>query len=951
MLGRYAESKREANTTSAVRDFLITCGLVNAAHIGEEESPSAEGRERADLIVPHKHVFVEVKLRIGTGGKSTTPDRSGLDQIDQYVRESGEPSAVGVLTDGKHWILRTPTDQAGQVRGVPYRFTLNTADQWIGLFEWLRDNVFVNPSHRPATIENLHSGFGSGSPVADRHIQMLSGLYEANRDRPTVRVKRELWELLLGAALGEIRGVDLDALFVRHTYLVAVIGMITQAAFGLDLNERAANDPTDLIVGGKFREKTGLVDVVESDFFSWIVEVESSAGTLRSVAAHVAGYTWEANTPATLAPVLYETIIPPSERKHLGEYYTPAWLARAIVETAVTDPLGQTVLDPACGSGAFLVEAIAHAIKAANKAGMGPTETLRMLQKQVVGIDVHPVAVHLARSAWVMAARKPITQGRAADVSVPVYLGDSLQLLYEKETLLDRDEVVIDVTGDPRNRQLRFPRPLVERSETFDLVMTGTAEAINAGGNPFLVIDDHHLVGDQREVMRSTVAVLQQLHDESLNHIWAYYARNLVRPISLSETKVDVIVGNPPWVAYRQTVSMLRSKLRSLSKGHRIWVGGKYATHQDIAGLFFTRCVDLYLSVGGTCSMVMPHSVLVSGHYKKWRKGEWHDSSPKTPLAVDLTWRDAWDLEQLEPNTFFPVPACVVHVQRVPAWQPLGNSVELWTGTPGKHTKTIVGRIPASQEASPYAELARQGATIVPRSLFFVEEVPPDMTFSAAGTTQVDPRRGRQDKAPWKHLDLVTLAGRTVEDEHVFDVLLGETVAPYVTLPPLRAVLPVSAAQQRIVTQPRGDTVDPSSLRPRFRQRWEEMTGLWDQHKNRNNQLTLLEQLDYMKKLSAQLEWQHDRMHQQFRVVYTSAGRPTAAIIEDPTAIIDCKLYWISCETVDEAHYLLGLINSHTLYQQTTRFMPKGQYGPRDVHKHLWKLGIPRFDQTAPPTG
>ena len=73
---------------------------------------------------------------------------------------------------------------------------------------------------------------------------------------------------------------------------------------------------------------------------------------------------------------------------------------------------------------------------AAGNAGLSPTETLHRMQRQVIGIDVHPVAVHLARAAWVMAARRPIMNGRTPDVSVPVYLGDSLQLLHEKETLL-----------------------------------------------------------------------------------------------------------------------------------------------------------------------------------------------------------------------------------------------------------------------------------------------------------------------------------------------------------------------------------------------------------------------------------------------------------------------------------------------------------------------------------
>ena len=42
-----------------------------------------------------------------------------------------------------------------------------------------------------------------------------------------------------------------------------------------------------------------------------------------------------------------------------GEFYTPRPVVRFMV--AVTDPrLGETVLDPACGTGGFLVEAFAH---------------------------------------------------------------------------------------------------------------------------------------------------------------------------------------------------------------------------------------------------------------------------------------------------------------------------------------------------------------------------------------------------------------------------------------------------------------------------------------------------------------------------------------------------------------------------------------------------------------
>ena len=95
--------------------------------------------------------------------------------------------------------------------------------------------------------------------------------------------------------------------------------------------------------------------------------------------------------------------------------------------------------------------------------------------------------------------------------------------------------------------------------------------------------------------MAGTIATLQMLHSEGRDHIWAYYTRNLVRPVALARRKVDVIIGNPPWINYNQTASILRAELERQSKErYGIWQGGRYATHQDVAGLFFTRSMDLY---------------------------------------------------------------------------------------------------------------------------------------------------------------------------------------------------------------------------------------------------------------------------------------------------------------------------------------------------------------------
>ena len=144
-----------------------------------------------------------------------------------------------------------------------------------------------------------------------------------------MRIKRRLWRDLLLAALGEIARTpaEMNDLFVRHTYLSAVIGMAVQASFGVDIYQLARNDPADLLLGRRFQQDTGLQGIVESDFFAWPLEVAGGLPLIKAVADRVARFDWR-NAPADVAAVLYESVIPPDERRQLGEYYTPHWLAR-----------------------------------------------------------------------------------------------------------------------------------------------------------------------------------------------------------------------------------------------------------------------------------------------------------------------------------------------------------------------------------------------------------------------------------------------------------------------------------------------------------------------------------------------------------------------------------------------------------------------------------------------
>ena len=200
-----------------------------------------------------------------------------------------------------------------------------------------------------------------------------------------------------------------------------------------------------------------------------------------------------------------------------------------------------------------------------------------------------------------------------------------------------------------------------------------------------------------------------------------------------------------------------------------------------------------------------------------------------------------------------------------------------------------------------------------------------------------------------KHIDLSEIMGQTIEEAHVFDVHLGETLVPYATLEPLKAVLPLKQDEDELPEDGDGiGGVSLSGLERRMRERWQTVNRFWEENKGPANKLSLLGRLDYHRELSAQLEWRRNSGDRPIRVVYSAGGQATASLLRTTEEIIDNALYWLTCETVEEAHYLLAIINSEALYEAAQPLMSRGQFGARNLKKLLWKLPIPEYDADNP---
>jgi type I restriction-modification system DNA methylase subunit/polyhydroxyalkanoate synthesis regulator phasin len=103
---------------------------------------------------------------------------------------------------------------------------------------------------------------------------------------------------------------------------------------------------------------------------------------------------------------VYQGYLPPDERKHLGEFYTPKEVVEYILDAvdykSDNEIRGKKILDPACGSGSFLVEATQRLIERYRKIRFNlksPDDARQVIDdciSSTYGLDIHPFACFIA---------------------------------------------------------------------------------------------------------------------------------------------------------------------------------------------------------------------------------------------------------------------------------------------------------------------------------------------------------------------------------------------------------------------------------------------------------------------------------------------------------------------------------------------------------------------------
>lgn len=847
---------------------------------------------------------------------------------DAEARSGSDRAPVGLATDGATILAYTLEDNELVSLG---RHVVSVEDPR-RMLAWLEPIIAPQPDVQPTPMA-ITLAFGRHSIAFGRARRQLAALWAAVCEHPEVRLKRELWDGLLRQVYGD--DVGSDALFLQHTYLTILVKAIAARVLDLPVDEAEA------VLSGRLLADEGIVGAVEADFFDWLLLADGGANVVTTIARETVRFRLR-DVDIDVLKSLYESLIDPDERHDLGEYYTPDWLAARVVAAAVDDPLGQRVLDPSCGSGTFLFQSLRHLISAGRTVELEPREIVEKAATNVFGLDVHPVAVTLARVTWLLALGE-LLEHRPPALSVPVFMGDAMQ--WNLRPLGDSAEVLVEVPGGP---PLRIPAGIASDQQLFEAALDELNRGLLTLAEPETVQAAISRIGanpHDAALLSETFADLKSLYLSGRNGIWTFVLRNLLRPVWLSHpaNRADALIGNPPWIVYRHLSAQMKELLREALLQYGLWVGGSLATHQDICALFWARGAERYLAEGGKLAMVLPYALTNAPVFAAIRDG----SLKRVKVAVT----GGWGLERVWPifgaqSGSSTTSTCVLFGERdseasIPA------EIDRWVGRLPRrdasseeadaaleHSRVAWPRPRTLMPASPYRMRFRQGASLSPRRFFLAEPVSSGRLQSRRNAPRMRGRVGNLDKKPWNSVEPPE---GPIEVDFIRRVVLGEGIVPYRVLRLVDGVIPME----------NGAILDAGAAEARGHRglaAWLRDAELkWNEHSKKGLEgaprTTLAQAVNHLSKLTAQSQ------PGPIRVLYTKSGtRLSACWIEDQTVIVDTKLYWATAGSLEEAAYIAAIVNSRTVLDRVKDLQPVGQRDARDFDNLVWTLPIPEYD-------
>ena len=333
------------------------------------------------------------------------------------------------------------------------------------------------------------------------------------------------------------------------------------------------------------------------------------------------------------------------------------------------------ILDPACGSGAFLV----HALETVSRirVQLDPSVPLhrvrrRMLTCSIFGVDINPMAVWLCElRLWLSMAiedpeTNPLRVTPLPNLDRNVRVGDSLSgddfrggVPTRGSGFISRVRASYSRATGPRKKALAKQ---LDSAERFSALAAGARQLnarIDQRRETLALIRSRDLFGarihpDGRtkarllELKRSIADARQQLRRIRSGGALPFSFQSAFSDVA-EAGGFDIVVGNPPWIRTHNLDRESRVRLRSTFQvyEHAAWRSGSesaaagrgFASQVDASALFIERSVRL-LSDSGVAGLIVPSKLwrsLAGGGVREFLLGttqlrQLHDFSSSSTL-------------------------------------------------------------------------------------------------------------------------------------------------------------------------------------------------------------------------------------------------------------------------------------------------------------------------------
>ncbi len=841
---------------------------------------------------------------------------------------------------------------------------------------WL-DRYFLRRQVLPVTSERVIHDFGTKSHAFQTTTNLLAALWQEVESQSVYQVIYSNWEKYLRIVYGS--DVSDQQLFIRHTYLATLAKLMSWMRISESVSLPHSDEIIEILEGRFFRVY-GIDNFLEEDFFSWLTHKEASkigVNAVRWLFSLLQNYNLH-DLSEDVLKTLYQELVDPETRHDLGEFYTPDWLAHRIVTKLLDEKPDGALLDPACGSGTFLYLAIRE-----KREWMSDSpKTLQHVLESVYGADIHPLAVIIAKTNYVLALGD-LLKKRKSTITIPVYLADTIHLPeWETQHKLSMEFSSYRVELD--GEKIRLPEPLLQDLTLYDHAIElvkdfaeqNKGKDVESGlfhnfleKRHFPKIDNEILV----EALFDMATILKHFIEANRDTIWAYILKNAYKPLFFMQT-FDFVVGNPPWIVLRTAEPAYQEFLKQqVMKEYRLLTKrAELITHLEVAALFLARAADLYLRPSGKIAFVITRSIFSSDQHDELRRGTFRLSNdPEQHLAF----QEVWDCEAVTP--LFNIPACVLIAEKgqnqtlypikgqILTGKLSQKNMSLQSAAKELHvedtrislcftgTRSFWSTLDCKEKkaVSPYKTKFMQGATIIPRSSWIVE--PSSQKYGFDEFRPMVETAGyavKKAKKPYKDLFIKG----NIESDFLYTTLYSEDLIPFGHFDYRLTVLPVEpqADQYKLVESEEARLRGYSDLAQWVERAEKEWTKRGSSKVGRMN---ALERLDYRHGLTKQ------NPQARWRVIYNTSGTYlTAAVIqsaevknilgENDTStkgfVADHKVYFFDLNNRSEAFYLASILNAPIIDRLIKPMQSRGSWGPRDIHKKVFELPIPQFDAT-----